>query len=144
MYDKPTLSELLDAVYHHLENRLLPALSHDPKLVYETRAALDVLKIAERELTMSLEHLRSEWARLNFLLDAAAPMPADPAEAAAALAERNRRLCDQIASGAYDSGAKRAALFEHLLMTAHAQLEVSSPDFLQTLAREDEDRNRTR
>lgn len=144
MYDRPTLSELLDAVRAHLEENIVPLLKDDRKLYYQTLVAVNALRIAGRELTMNALHLQDEWARLNFLQNSADSIPADNDEARAALAERSRRLCEDIAAGSYDQYPRKAALFEHLLATAVEQLQVANPRFLQILALEDSERERRR
>lgn len=144
MVDRPTLAELLDAVRAHLELRLAPRLAQERKLYDQTLAAMEALRMAGRELELGPEHLQTEWARLNFLQETSLPLPSDLNAARLALAERNRRLCEQIAAGAFDRGARRAMLVEHLLMNAREQLAVNNPRFLQSLAREDEERERTR
>lgn len=144
MIDRPTLDELLDAVRAHLELKLAPRLIQERKLYEQTAAAIETLRMADRELELGPEYLQTEWARLNFLFETDAPLPADLNAARGALAERNRRLCEQIAAGAFDRGARRAMLIEHLLMNAREQLAINNPRFLQSLAREDEERERTR
>jgi hypothetical protein len=137
MYDSPTLSQLLDAVRYHLESQVIPAVENDRKLYYQTLVAINVLHIVQRELLMSPDHLRAEWHRLNFVQNVTMPLPNTVNELRAALAERNRKLCQEIDAGRYDYMPQRAALFEHLLMTAQTQLEVANPRFLGALAAED-------
>lgn len=144
MYDRPTLTELLDAVRAHLEHQIVPLLKDDRKRYYQTLVAINVLRIAERELTMSAEHALAEWQRLNFVQQEVTPIPADPEAAKAAITERNRRLCMQINAGEFDANPQQAMLFEHLLQTAVEQLQVANPRFLQALALEDAERDRRR
>ncbi|NWG17454.1 MAG: hypothetical protein HXY41_12545 [Chloroflexi bacterium] len=144
MYDRPTLNELLDAVRVHLEENIIPLLKDDRKLYYQTLVAVNMLRIAGRELTMNALHMQAEWDRLNFLQGSSGTIPADDDEARQALAERNHRLCEDIAAGAYDQHPRKAALFEHLLATAVEQLQVANPHFIQVLALEDNERDRRR
>ncbi len=146
MYDQPVLIELLDAVRAHLETEIAPLLKdgEQRKRYYQTLVAVNVLRIAGRELTMSAEHLLAEWARLNYIQQLDTPLPADPPAARAELAERNRKLCMQINEGDFDRMPQKAALFEHLLATTIEQLQVANPRFLQALALEDADRERRR
>lgn len=144
MVDRPTLVELLDAVRAHLENHIVPLLKEDRKRYFQTLVAVNVLRIAERELLLSAEQTQAEWARLNYVQKQDTPIPADPRAARDALAERNRKLCVQINDGDYDSNPQQAALFEHLLQTAFEQLQVANPRFLQSLALEDDERERGR
>jgi hypothetical protein len=136
MYDKPALADLLDAVRIYLENAISPAVKDDRPLYYQTLVAINILEIIEREIEMEVEHLKAEWGRLDFVQKTTIVMPPDPDDLRLALAERNRKLCDEINAGAYDIEPQCSALFEHLLASAHSQLEVANPKFLQTLAAE--------
>lgn len=146
MYDQPSLIDLLDAARAHLEAVVAPLLkdTEQRKLYYQTLVAVNVLRIAGRELTMSGDHIQAEWARLNYLQQSDKPLPIDPTAARADLAERSRRLCMQINDGEFDQMPQKAALFEHLLATTMEQLQVANPRFLQALALEDADRERRR
>src|SRR5262245_56846823 len=137
MYDRPDIFQLLGAIRTYLQDEIIPSTNGDRKQCDEARVAINVLDIVEREVQMSAEHVQTEWMRLNFVQNVATPLPADGVEARQALAERNRKLCEEISAGRYDFVPQRSALFEHLLMSAHAQLEVANPEFLQTLAVED-------
>ncbi|MBZ0278600.1 MAG: DUF6285 domain-containing protein [Anaerolineae bacterium] len=137
MYDKPNAAELIDAVCQHLQDAIIPLLKDtDRRLYYETLVAINALKITQREAALEMVHLREEWQRLNFIQRASTPFPDTLAAAQMALAERNRRLCEDIAAGVYDYWPRQAALFEHLMVTTHAQLEVTNPDFLKQLVLE--------
>jgi hypothetical protein len=136
MYDRPNLQELLDAVRMHLETAIIPAVREDRKLYFQTLVAVNVLKIAERELQLSDGHLRAEWGRLNSIEGASSPTPSSDAELRTAMAERNRALCSHIRAGNFDKGAD--ALFAHLKASTVEQLQVANPKYLGTLAREDQ------
>src|SRR6266540_4259152 len=103
MYDKPSLSDLLDAVRLYLENAITPVIQEDRKLYYQTLVAINVLDIIERQIEMEAEHLRTEWKRLDFVQQTTIPMPPDPDDLRAALDERNRKLCGDINAGRYDT-----------------------------------------
>jgi len=137
MYDRPDIFQLLDAVRVYLQNEVVPLTQENRKQYYQTLVAISVLGVVAREMLMNVDHLRAEWERLNFVQNVTRPLPADPYEARAALAERNRKLCEEISAGRYDYTPGRSALFEHLLTTTRAQLEVANPKFLQSLAGED-------
>ncbi len=143
MTDRPTLLELIEAVQIHLETQVIPAVKAEPKLYYQTLVAINVLKIAGRELKYGYEQTRAEWARLNALTGVALPLPPDPAAASAALAEREAWLYDAIRAGAFDEADRRSALLAHLLARAAGALEIANPRFLATLAEEDEARRHT-
>lgn len=136
MYDRPTLSELLDAVRMHLETAVVPAVREDRKLYFQTLVTINVLKIAERELSMGSDHLRAEWGRLNTLDGGGYHPPSSDVEMRVELAERNRALCAAIRAGQYDDMTR--TLFSHLKMTSIEQLQVANPKFLSTLMKEDQ------
>ncbi len=140
MYDKPSLEQLLDAVRVHLQKNVLPVLEEDRRAYVQTQVAINVLNIVEREVQMSLDQMKAEWKRIDFVQGKPMPMPADPHALRAALYERNRKVCEEIEAGRYDYAPQRSALFEHLLVTARAQLEVAHPSFLQALAVEDQNK----
>jgi hypothetical protein len=138
MYDQPNISQLVAAVRGYLENEQ-PATNQVGSQYAQQRAnAIHVLDMIEREIQFNVDHLKGEWARLNFVQKLTTLMPADLNEAKAALRERNRKLCEEISAGRFDYAPARAALFEHLLVTTRTHLEVANPDFLQALAAEDE------
>lgn len=137
MYDRPTLNELLDAVRLHLESTIVPAVRGDGKAYFQTLVAINLLKIAGRELALAPEHARAEWERLNQLQGTHHVMPEDTTVIQIALAERNAALAEDIRAGRADD--KQDTLLEHLKQTAIAQLEVANPRFLKKLAAEDAD-----
>jgi hypothetical protein len=127
MYDRPYLHELIAAARQHLEDQVIPVtrgINH--RLYFQTLVAANVLRIAERELALGSGHFHAQWTRLNLLMGEEAP-PADPAERAQALAQRNARLCAAIRAGEYDDNP---ALFSHLKACATEQLEVANPRWL--------------
>ncbi len=142
MYDQPALDELLDAVRMHLESHVVPAVKKDRKLYFQTLVAVNVLKIAGRELYLRETHANAHWQRLNALENTDAPPPPGEREIEAALNERNAALCERIRAGDYDTGESRAVLFDHLIASATEQLEVANPRLLLTFAAEDEDPSR--
>jgi uncharacterized protein DUF6285 len=136
MYDRPTIAELLEAVRTHLEKQVIPEIHDDRKLYYQTLVAVNVLRIIEREMQTGTEQIREEWLRLNYVQGVDTLLPSASGKAPDALADRNRKLCEEIKAGRYDYLPQRAALFEHLLLTTRQQLEVSNPKFLESLAME--------
>lgn len=128
MNDRPTLEELIDAARMHLETNVIPAIKGDARLYFQTLVAINVLRVAERELTFGWSHLQAEWRRLDQLEGAAQPLPTSPAEAAAALRARNADLSARIRAGDYDEDS--TALFAHLRATVREALEIANPKFL--------------
>jgi hypothetical protein len=130
MYDRPTLDEMIVAVRQHLETQVIPmAKTIHHKLYFQTLVAVNVLRVAERELALRDGHYKAEWSRLNMLLGDEA-LPADPAEWDGAMARRNQALCVAIRAGKHDDNR---ALFSHLKACATEQLEVANPKYLASL-----------
>lgn len=129
MNDRPTLEELIEAARMHLETHVIPAIKGDARLYFQTLVAVNVLRVAERELVVGYAHLQAEWRRLDQLEGGEQPVPASPAEALNALRARNAALAARIRAGDYD--AESGALFAHLLATVRESLEVANPKFLQ-------------
>jgi hypothetical protein len=137
MYDRPDLNELIEAARLHLEATIVPAVRDDARLYFQSLVAINVLKIAERELALAPAHSEAEWAGLNTLEATAQAMPGTLPERQQAISDRNRRLCEAIRRGEYDDEAQKAALFVHLRATTSAALEVANPRFLKKLQQED-------
>jgi len=153
MYDRPNLRELIDAARLHLEQAIVPAVQADPRLYFQTLVAINVLKIAERELRLGQSHAQSEWRGLNALespeTDSGSPtpslqqtanlepMPQDLHALHESLSRRNQNLSQAIRCGEYDAEERWGQLFAHVKVTTIAQLEVSNPRFLKNLAIED-------
>ncbi len=129
MNDRPTLEELIEAARLHIETNVIPAVKGDARLYFQTLVAINVLRVAERELTHGWSHLQAEWRRLDHLEGEAQTIPASPTEAAEALRVRNAELCARIRAGEYD--AESAALFAHLQANVREALEIANPKFLQ-------------
>ncbi|MBC8100104.1 MAG: hypothetical protein H7Y11_11725 [Armatimonadetes bacterium] len=137
MYDRPNLTELIDAARLHLEQQIIPAVRADPKLYFQTLVAINVLKIAMRELELAPAHAYAEWVGLNTLRGVEITPSADVRQLQSELHSRNHLLCQQIRAGDYDAAEPSAALLQHIKMTTIAQLEAANPKFLQGLAKED-------
>jgi hypothetical protein len=130
MYDRPNLDEMIVAVRQHLETQVIPvAKSIHHKLYFQTLVAVNVLRVAERELALKHGHYKAEWSRLNMLLGDEV-LPQDPAERDGAMARRNAELCEAIREGKHDNNR---ALFSHLKACATEQLEVANPKYLASL-----------
>lgn len=135
MYDRPNLAELIDAARMHLESAVIPAVKEDRQLYFRTLVAINVLRIAERELELGPKHARAQWQRLNAVEGSDAPLPVAEADLRAGLAARHAALCDRIRAGAYD-GPQSAALVDHLVASVVEQLEVANPRYLYKLVQE--------
>jgi hypothetical protein len=120
MADRPSPSELADAVREFLEAEVLPSVQ-DPRLRFRLLVAANALSIARRDLEMGDELAREEVALLSPLGD---PPPAGtPREQAlalsAALARRIRR--GEVPPGTVEALRRIAAL----------KLRVASPRYIE-------------
>ncbi len=137
MYDQPNARDLLHAVWKHLEENVMPALTHDRTLYFQTLIAANLVGVVERELQYGAIHLKAQWNRLNAMQDVDLPQPGEWEEATEALKIRNRELCYDIRAGRYDDQFFKEVLYEHLLASTMEQLQVANPAHLQRLAQED-------
>lgn len=136
MFDRPTLAELIDAARMHMETQVVPAVREDRKLYFRTLVAINVLKIAERELELGAGYAAQAWERLNEIEGVQMPLPQNEKALREGLAERHAALSARIRAGNYDTG-DNTGLFEHLKASTVAQLEIANPKYLQRLAAED-------
>jgi hypothetical protein len=136
MYDRPDLSEMLEAVATHLEHNIKDAVRHDRKLYFQTLVALNLLKIARREIELSHTHKITEWQRLNELQGQDIPFPDAEHDINRHIDLRRQQLCMDIRAGHFDEKTRWQTLLSQLLASAHQQLEVTNPDFLARLGAE--------
>lgn len=127
MFDRPTLTELLEAAIGHFSTQVLPAVKSDPKLYFQTLVAVNVLTIAERELKQGADALRRAWADLNVLEGDESPCPDDPAAARAEFDRRIAMLCERIRAGDHDGDGHDSPLYHFLLAQTIRALEISNP-----------------
>ena len=128
MQDRPTYTELLEAVQHFLEADAVPALEGTKK--FHARVAANVVAIIRRELQNQDAQLRAEWARLDAVLGVAEPAPADRSELRRRLRARTSELCERIQRGDADTGAWRAAVLDHVRQTVVDKLRVANPKYV--------------
>lgn len=137
MYDRPDLKDLIDAVHVHLEDNIKEAVRSDRKLYFQTLIAINLLKIAGRELNLTQTHQKAQWERLNALQGDELAFPTDPDIALNQLHIRNHQLCADIRAGHFDEINHKLSLFSHLVATTVAQLEVANPQHLDRINSED-------
>lgn len=118
MTDRPTTQELIDAVRHHVETALIPVVRGDPKLYFQTLVALNLLRIATREISALPELAAAE----NAVLTALAGEKTDSGPES-----RIAGLCRSIRDGQYDSPERFTAALNGLSGWVHAQLAVNNP-----------------
>ena len=127
MNDRPTATELIDAVRGFLERELLPALG-DARLKFQTLVAANVLAVAARELNGEEAMLRRERERLG----GAGTAPASLAELRSQVRGLNEDLCRSIHAGDHDAPERQASLRKLLREGVIAKLAVANPKYLAT------------
>ncbi|MBI2169072.1 MAG: hypothetical protein HYU28_06170 [Actinobacteria bacterium] len=113
MQDRPTASELLEAVSEFLERDVM---TQEGRVGFHGRVARNVVDIVRRELELGPAADEVEMEGLRSLLGV--DCPAD-------LREANVALARLIREGALDE--RRADLLDHLRATAIAKLEIANP-----------------
>jgi hypothetical protein len=129
MNDRPTATELIDAVRHYLETELLPALT-DQRQRFQTLISAHVLGVAARELRSEEQHLTEEHAWLASLLGRRESAPARLSELRQAVTQGNAELCARIRAGAYDEPEAFHGLAGELRRLVIRKLEVANPRYL--------------
>jgi len=127
MQDRPTISELLQAVVHLLDEELVPNLTGSRQ--FYGRVAATVLRIVRRELEHEDEQLAAEWERLEKLLSPT-ERPTTRTELREAIRQRTEELCQRIRQGDADADSYRAQLLAHVRETVREKLLVSNPQWL--------------
>jgi hypothetical protein len=128
MQDRPTTSELLQAVAHLLDVELVPNLTGSRQ--FYGRVAANVLRIVVRELEHEDAQLAAEWERLNDLLPPTTECPATRARLREAIRRRTEQLCQRIRQGDADAGSYRDQMLAHVRETVREKLLVSNPGWL--------------
>jgi len=126
--DRPTYSELLEAVQHFIEADVMPALDGPRK--FHARVAANVLAIVRRELEVEDRQLRDEWQRLDALLGDTGAIPTERDVLRRQLLERSEALCARIRNGEADTGPWRDAVLLHVRQTVVDKLTVANPKYL--------------
>jgi len=125
MQDRPTASELTEAVREFLKNSIFPELQ-DQRTRFRTLVAMNALGILERELMQEEPLLRVEHERLARLLDKERATPGSLEELEKQVTELNRGLAERIRSGEVPEGT-----FGLLKQTVEDKLKVASPRYLE-------------
>lgn len=125
MQDRPTASELTEAVREFLRVDVLPGLQ-DPRARFRMLVAMNALGILERELVQEEPLLRAEHERLTRLLDKDRAMPDSLEELKHRVAELNWDLVERVRSGEVPEGT-----FALLKQTIEDKLKIASPRYLE-------------
>lgn len=113
--DRPTVSELLNAIADFLREEATPALDRtDPRLGFQMRVAVNSLTILEREWRLAPDADAREHARLVQLLGRDGT-----------LADLNRELSRQLRNGERDE--TDTALMDHLNATTTDKIAIANP-----------------
>ncbi|MGE0684782.1 MAG: DUF6285 domain-containing protein [Candidatus Binatia bacterium] len=127
MQDRPTLTELLQAVTHFLDEEAVPHLTGSRQ--FYCRVAANVLRTVMRELESEEGQLANEWERLDALL----PRQKRPSTRDAlkqAIRQRTEELCQRIQQGEADAGPYREQALAHVRESVREKLVVSNPGWL--------------
>ena len=113
--DRPTAAELVEAVREFLTDHVAPNV--EGQLAFHTRVAVNALAIVERTMAQGGAMDAAELARLRELLG----QDGD-------LGEMNGALARAIRAGEMDND--RAAVLEHLRLTAEDKIALTNPRYL--------------
>jgi hypothetical protein len=128
MQDRPTLTELLQAVTHFLDEEAVPHLIGSRQ--FYCRVAANVLRTVMRELESEEEQLADEWERLDALL----PSKERPSAREAlkqAIRQRTEELCQRIRQGEADAGPYHEQVLAHVRESVREKLIVSNPGWIE-------------
>lgn len=113
--NRPTTGELVESVREMMEENLLPSLE-DKNLIYQSRVAINVLKIVERELQQLQDLLDSEQQGLQDLLGEKG-----------GIESLNVRLVDKINAGDYDGDNRQ--LITHFEQVVLKKIAIDNPSY---------------
>ncbi|MCZ7536767.1 MAG: DUF6285 domain-containing protein [Acidimicrobiia bacterium] len=113
--DRPTATELIEAVRDFLERDVQPAL--EGHLAFHTRVAVNALGMVARELRLGPDLDAAEAARAAALLG----HDGEPRDL-------ERELASRIRDGSLDD--RRTEVRDHVKETVRAKLEVANPRYL--------------
>lgn len=126
MQDKPTATELLDALAVFLRDEVAPRL--DGGLRFKALVGANVAGIVSREIALGASQDRAQLERLSALLGK--PAAEQPADLTSAVRELSFELCRRIDAGDADSGPWRAEVLAHLRASVDEKLEIDNPKLL--------------
>lgn len=124
MQDRPTATELLDALGDFMRDRATNARDRWER--FQFQVAANSLGVLMRELQMEDRFVREEWRGLDSLIGEE-PFPEGQAAATARLNERNDELALHIRAGRFDGDAEDR-LVRHLFETVINKVRIASPN----------------
>ena len=125
MQDRPTASELLEALGEFMQDRAEHARDRWER--FQFLVAGNSIALLRRESEMEDQFQRAEWAGLDELLGAET-VPGTPATLSAGLISRNEELVRRIQEGDFDDDRAEARLTRHLLDTVLNKVRIASPN----------------
>jgi hypothetical protein len=129
MSARPAAADLLEEARRTLLETLLPLLPAEHR--YDGLMVANAMAIAARDARMGDQLLRAEVKELAALLDAPLPEGAAPPELRAEHLDWERRVAQDIRSGAYEAaGLRRDALRRYLRASTEARLRLTNPKAL--------------
>jgi hypothetical protein len=127
MQDRPTVDELLRGLELLLDEQFIPQLEGAHR--YNSRVALNAVRIIRRELQNEERQIDAEWRGLDVVLGPA-QRPPTLSEIKQALRDRNEELVERIRAGDADGGQFGALVRAHVRDSVRAKLEVNDPGWL--------------
>ena len=124
MQDRPSASELLDALGDFMRDRA--ANARDRWERFQFQVAANSLGVLLRESQMEDGFIRDEWCGLDSLIGEET-LPDGQAALAARLTERNNELVTRIRAGQFDGDAEDR-LVRHLFETVMNKVRIASPN----------------
>ena len=113
--NRPNKNELIESVREMLESLVLPAQASS-SLAYQTRVAVNILKIVERELVLGDSQIQIETESLQGLLG-------DMGD----ITELNTQLVAKIKNGDFDLDNR--ALLAHFQRVVLAKIAIDNPSY---------------
>ncbi len=124
MQDRPTSSELSDAVKEFLEQEILPTVT-DARLKFRLLVAMNALSMISREVSLEEGFLEAEFSSLKSLLGQDLPSPESFSSLKALTLELNSELSSRIRLGDVPEN-----VFAHLREVTKAKLAITNPAYL--------------
>jgi hypothetical protein len=123
MQDRPTASELLEALAEFMRDRADNARDRWER--FQFLVAANSVGILRREFEMEDGFMREEWQSLDRLIGPE-PIPAGQMLFVQRLQERNEELVTRIKAGQFDED-EEDALVRHLYQTVVNKVRIASP-----------------
>lgn len=121
MQDRPTASELLEAVREFLERDVMTAV--DGRVQFHTRVAINVLETVRRELELGTAHDADQRARLLAVFDTGA-------DDDRTTTDLERELAAALRANSL-SPAQAEAAAQHVRASVREKLLVANPKYLE-------------